>query len=56
MGGGSEQGASAVRNHTGGTAMPDAEIDAYLRDLDAACEAVRASAGEAKESVQPRYN
>lgn len=31
-------------------------IDAYLRDLDAACEAVRASAGEAKESVQPRYN
>ena len=32
MGGGSEQGASAVRNHTGGTAMPNAEIDAFLRD------------------------
>tara|TARA_A100001037_G_scaffold182256_1_gene163250 strand:- start:875 stop:2269 length:1395 start_codon:yes stop_codon:yes gene_type:complete len=32
MGGGTEQGASAVRNHTGGVAMPNAKIDAYLRD------------------------
>ncbi|MEP4885682.1 MAG: CoA-binding protein, partial [Alphaproteobacteria bacterium] len=32
MGGGSDRGASAVRNHTGGAAMPDAEINAYLRD------------------------
>ena len=32
MGRGNEQGASAVRNHTGGIAMPNAEIDAFLRD------------------------
>ena len=39
MGGGTEQGAAAVRNHTGGTAMPDAEIDTYLRD----CGVIRVS-------------
>lgn len=32
IGGGTDQGAMAVRNHTGGVAMPDADADAFLEE------------------------